>query len=475
MIIRCPECESGFQLPDERVTPEGTKLKCSKCDHIFRVRDDGGDVEVFYKDRDHEKNEARTRQEAPNESNPFPHAGMDLEPKKGSAFDDLDADEDEMEAFQSAFAEGDEPGGSEVAETVTEESKPMGGRPVSSQATQPKTTSEKQEEEDVALATSSGGAFGDPADHVDESFGDDGAYFDPDQGKVEASSSGGGSPAAKKGGPAPKGGPAGAPGATPGGPPTGASGPPPTAAQGGGTPKGPPTNASGGGPAGEQAAPTSPDPDPTGGEWDQDDLEPHKIGGGMGQKIVAFLLILSMILMAFGGTIAYLNDGYIDFQAFDEMLEVAFADGEYEPRDEWASNRAETTVVESSEPVEVQGVHAELVSLPGGDALFVVQGTVRNRDDDQIHSIDLRSSIMTLDERTMTETRVPMGGTEVSIGDVRGLRSVGDLDDLIGDDDVVLGPGDVESFTLVFDDPPERVRDGDHFTYRVEIADKERS
>ncbi|MBW6511568.1 MAG: zinc-ribbon domain-containing protein [Desulfuromonadaceae bacterium] len=37
MIIECPECQARFKLADEKIKPEGTKVRCSKCKHVFTV------------------------------------------------------------------------------------------------------------------------------------------------------------------------------------------------------------------------------------------------------------------------------------------------------------------------------------------------------------------------------------------------------------------------------------------------------
>jgi predicted Zn finger-like uncharacterized protein len=49
MIVRCPECSTGFKLPADRVGPKGAKVRCTKCDHVFRVRVVDGEPEIFYK------------------------------------------------------------------------------------------------------------------------------------------------------------------------------------------------------------------------------------------------------------------------------------------------------------------------------------------------------------------------------------------------------------------------------------------
>lgn len=37
MILICPECLTKFTLEDDRIPAEGTKVRCSKCRHIFRA------------------------------------------------------------------------------------------------------------------------------------------------------------------------------------------------------------------------------------------------------------------------------------------------------------------------------------------------------------------------------------------------------------------------------------------------------
>ena len=37
MVIQCPECTTRFKLSDEKIKPEGVKVRCAKCRHIFTV------------------------------------------------------------------------------------------------------------------------------------------------------------------------------------------------------------------------------------------------------------------------------------------------------------------------------------------------------------------------------------------------------------------------------------------------------
>ncbi|MCU0695923.1 MAG: zinc-ribbon domain-containing protein [Myxococcaceae bacterium] len=38
MDVRCPKCQSEYELDDARVTDDGVTVKCSECQHVFRVK-----------------------------------------------------------------------------------------------------------------------------------------------------------------------------------------------------------------------------------------------------------------------------------------------------------------------------------------------------------------------------------------------------------------------------------------------------
>ena len=459
MIIRCPECSTGFNLPDDRVTPEGTKLKCSRCAHVFRVREqEGGEgTEIFYKDGDNGK----TKPSADDGGSPFgggssgsPFAG--LGPSKSSAFSDVEKEEPQGLAVPTSEAESME----EVKEDPqTKETQPV------------ETMADPGSEPETAPADGplmgSGSHFGDPEEHVDPSFGTEGPVFDPDAGKVEATSSqpsapeddetasaAAALPGQQGGSPAPK------PGATAAGPPTGAkrTGPPPTGGEGSGPPTGPPTSIS------------ASDGDE---DWDDADLDAHRIGGGPGQKIVNFVFLLLLVGVGFLGTVAYLNDGFLDFYAFDEMIEVAFAEGEYEPRAEWRDDGPTVQIVESADPIAVESVHGELVDL-GDESVFVVQGVARNQEEIRVLDIDLRATMATLEGRSLREVRRPLSPA-VEIGSIRSASSAQEAGALLDQGGVTLEAGEMTTFTVIVDDLPQRVIDGEGYTFRVEVADLDES
>jgi predicted Zn finger-like uncharacterized protein len=41
MIVKCEQCQTRFKIPDDKVTDKGVKVRCTKCQHTFRVQRDG--------------------------------------------------------------------------------------------------------------------------------------------------------------------------------------------------------------------------------------------------------------------------------------------------------------------------------------------------------------------------------------------------------------------------------------------------
>ncbi|MEF2143947.1 MAG: DUF3426 domain-containing protein [Desulfovibrionaceae bacterium] len=37
MIVACPSCQTRYNLPDEKIPAKGLKVKCSKCEHVFKA------------------------------------------------------------------------------------------------------------------------------------------------------------------------------------------------------------------------------------------------------------------------------------------------------------------------------------------------------------------------------------------------------------------------------------------------------
>jgi len=45
MIVACPNCESKYNLPEEKIAPTGSKVRCARCKHVFTVMPPGKDFD----------------------------------------------------------------------------------------------------------------------------------------------------------------------------------------------------------------------------------------------------------------------------------------------------------------------------------------------------------------------------------------------------------------------------------------------
>ena len=44
MIVTCPECATKYNLPDDKISPSGSRVRCTKCTHVFTVTPSGDDA-----------------------------------------------------------------------------------------------------------------------------------------------------------------------------------------------------------------------------------------------------------------------------------------------------------------------------------------------------------------------------------------------------------------------------------------------
>lgn len=45
MLINCPNCQSKYRIAEEDINPEGSRVRCSFCRHIFTIRPEDADLE----------------------------------------------------------------------------------------------------------------------------------------------------------------------------------------------------------------------------------------------------------------------------------------------------------------------------------------------------------------------------------------------------------------------------------------------
>ncbi len=101
MIVTCPNCASRFRLPDEKIGPDGAKLRCGKCKHVFHQDPPPPpDLRDFdYPDM------GETPQEAP--AMPL-RPGPSREPEPGRPGADESSDQEPGDLFHSETYEGED-------------------------------------------------------------------------------------------------------------------------------------------------------------------------------------------------------------------------------------------------------------------------------------------------------------------------------------------------------------------------------
>ncbi|MFU8806150.1 MAG: hypothetical protein ACNA8W_20225, partial [Bradymonadaceae bacterium] len=212
--------------------------------------------------------------------------------------------------------------------------------------------------------------------------------------------------------------------------------------------------------------------------WDVDDLDldAHSIGGGGMTKFLGFLVFVFVLGTGSLAVIAGLNDWFLDFKQFPEMIDVAFSDGEYTIRDEWKPPPVPVVVPPPEDPIVIQSVFAQVVTIGRGRSatdVLVIQGQARNQDKQDFLDVEVRALIFNENDQNI-RPGLPTAylGGDVLIKDVRELRRVEDLSGLLPTKSVRLPEGGVETFTLIVEDVPDAVLNGESVTYRVDVAKK---
>lgn len=540
MIIRCPECTTGFNLPDNRINSKGVKLRCSKCSHVFRVRsDESGEVEVFYRPEDHEgepgleelshpveseqgadagEDDLRSttqfgmpasEDDAPQEPhqgqdlfaetsgagettmvgeppvmehsepvrakgsyNPFPDAGLDLQPRKSSSFDQFKGSQSASTTPQAPEPPpGVEPVPEQVESTVV----------IASSAIE---ETVREDASDYQEARQAQGVEYDSAP-AEAALPAEPAPVVAAPAPVVVAQAPGPIVAAPAPGPVVQAAPVPQVAPEPAPEPVVAAQPAVVVAQ----PPGPRAGATGQPkvkkevvgeveePRAEEVKPAVARPKAAKADlsWEVDevDLEPVRISGGAGTKILAALVVVLIIGAGFFATLAALNDWFLDFKEFPTMWQVAFADGEYEIRDEWKPPPPPPVVATPENPVEVQSVFAQLVQIGRrGPQVLVIKGQVSNRDTQDYTDVQVRGLVVDAQGRVLRQGMTSLG-SNVSTKALSELRGLDEIAGLLNEGEVRLSRNTAEPFTLIIEDPPVAAVEGENLIYRVEIARKQ--
>lgn len=531
MIVRCPECSTGFKLPDDQLSTDGVKLRCSKCEHVFRFREtEDGDTEVFYRDSDHERNESGTssndaddeepreleRSGAPglrssgkgsksasSDYNPFPHANLsnndeqdegDEESTDDSASADagsaggldLGADEDD-DPFDGAFDEEEDKEGEDILKTrsAPNESAPSGpsGTDKPPQAAQPAAVGASPPPNAGPPPGASGGSKETasnqaPAARESETsdvFAQQDSPYRPEE-MVDPSFGSDGPSFDPDQGVVDEQQPSGQ------APPPGGGQQPNQPAGAGQTPRTQRRQQAASTPTGAQdfgatAASTSHSAQGAAdsGSWAADEspdqpIEPHTVGGSGLQKFANLLLIALIVGIGFFGVVAFLSGGIIDFQRFDHTLQVAFEGAEFEPRSDWV-DQGPAVVPAPEDPVRFEGIFATPLKV-GEERVILLRGRARNVGEESYESLKVRGILRDSDERVITETTAPLGADLIP-SELSETESVDEALAEVPGESTGLGPDDHETFSLIFDEVPEGVFQDLDVTYKVETVDTE--
>jgi predicted Zn finger-like uncharacterized protein len=92
MIVACPNCQSKYNLPEEKIAPTGSKVRCARCKHVFTAMPPGKDF-----DRELDELKAAEPQAAPK-----PAAKAPAAPAEEAVSNKLPWDDDEPAAAPGA-------------------------------------------------------------------------------------------------------------------------------------------------------------------------------------------------------------------------------------------------------------------------------------------------------------------------------------------------------------------------------------
>ena len=432
MIIACPVCATGFNLPTERITPKGAKLRCSKCGHVFRVRRDAeGLPEVYYRQGEEPvpalglsvlpssqdspqtmelSNNMVDREQAPDQGfpgfpPPIPQADSadsaagpalnffeeeaPLDPQDdpfAGAFDDGFGDDIEFDPFTEFSQANDDAGALEQEIPMLMAGPPRVDSTDFNEHATPGVEAKPQDEliTNESLWNQSEDIFAGNGANVDPNFGTEGGLFGP---SFEQESPAPAPPASFK-------------------PPSHIS----PAVNLGAASVEPEAH-----PEPVERAPATPQP------------APARAASTGASKVVTVALMACIVALGFLGVVAFKADGVIDFKRFGHMIEVAFADASFTPRPEWTVATEPTPqppkppALEPLPPeaFDVRDVVAWPLELSRREGAWLVQGSVFNRSEARVLGAMAHVTLKDKDGQEIGTAQAPVVGAP----DVEALKA----------------------------------------------------
>lgn len=515
MVVECPECGTSFQLPTDRLSTKGSKLRCSKCGHTFRVRLDAqGEVEIFYKEKNETAADPPTQELSDLFDDPdgfdamFSKAGQvrvhpdesdDVDPRStvvGRPTSGRTASADSDSANRTAFgppASVEEPRSKSASQSYNPF--PFAGA-VKTTGLQEPSINLFDDEDDVPAES----AFSPTADPFGDAFSATPSQEAPPA--LQASTPKISAPPSAVLKPSQPSMPIESTGYKPFGVAL-PDAPEPQQAQGAdlfgsvedmvdpsfgeetpsfdpnlGRVVAPPAAAAPprtmGPPTGQRpamappsAAPPKPQAAPVVGGLEIDSIAPHRIGGGGFQKFVNFLFLLFIAVASLLGFIAFKMDGLLDFKNVDQMLSVAFEGKTYEPRKEWVSAPLPAEPV-PVEPIITENVFARVYSIGRRDSLLVVSGTLRNQTASEVAATRARVILLDASQKVVAESTVSSGRV-IPSSEFAGAKSLEEVRGLSPDNAKAIAANASQPIQAIFFDLPQHVLDNPDLALRVEI------
>ncbi len=105
MIVTCPQCQTRFRIPDEKVTAKGVKVRCTRCRHTFRVSRPAEPVAEVTEDPFAQfapPNALSEQDKTPPRGTPVAALGVEVEPAGAPPADDFDVDVDAPDSKRAA-------------------------------------------------------------------------------------------------------------------------------------------------------------------------------------------------------------------------------------------------------------------------------------------------------------------------------------------------------------------------------------
>ena len=201
---------------------------------------------------------------------------------------------------------------------------------------------------------------------------------------------------------------------------------------------------------------------------DEFDAAPHRIGGGGFQKFVNFIFILILAVVAVLGYVAFRTNGILDFGQFDNMMDVLVEGKAYTPRDEWVKAAPAPAPVEPANPISAENVFSRLLPVGKKDSILVVSGDVANAGGKTSEPVKIRVMLLDDQQKVLGEMNT-VSGRIIDFDALAGAQTTEEVAQLSP-----ASPKGVEAnastpFMAVFTDPPARARENKAILVRVEL------